>query len=66
MRIPLHYRVVFIALACVYTGSPAHAARVTSGQDPQARLPYWQVEDKGMSLRLVQRLPDLFRGFSIT
>lgn len=42
--------------------APAIAA-VTRGTDPEARLPYWEVVDEGMSLRLVQRLPDQTRGF---
>lgn len=52
----------FIVLFCLCV-SVANAATVTTGKDPQARLPFWQVEDKGMRLRLVQRLPDMFRGF---
>lgn len=39
------------------------AAEVTTGIDEQAGLKYWQVANKSMSLRLVQRLPDQTRGF---
>lgn len=41
---------------------PATAA-VTGGIDPEAGLPYWEVAEEGMSLRLVQRLPDQTRAF---
>ena len=36
---------------------------VSTGIDEQARLPFWETSDRGMSLRLVQRLPDQTRGF---
>jgi len=39
------------------------ATELTTGKDEQSLLPYWQIEDPGMSLRLVQRLPDQVRGF---
>ncbi|UCE90210.1 MAG: hypothetical protein JSW10_05170 [Pseudomonadota bacterium] len=39
------------------------AAVATTGIDEQAKLPYWQLANKYMSLRLVQRLPDQSRGF---
>ncbi len=35
----------------------------SQGIDEEARLPYWQVDDSGMSLRLIQRLPDQTRGY---
>ena len=41
---------------------PASAA-VTTGTDEDARLPYWEVVEPGVSIRLVQRLPDQTRGF---
>lgn len=31
--------------------------------DAEAKLPFWQISDQGMSLRLVQRLPDQTRGY---
>jgi hypothetical protein len=34
-----------------------------TGKDPEARLPFWEVHNSHMSLRLVQRLPDQSRGF---
>lgn len=40
-----------------------YAAELKTGKDEQSLLPYWQIEDTGMSLRLVQRLPDQVRGF---
>jgi hypothetical protein len=39
------------------------AASITTGIDEQAELPYWELRDEGISLRLVQRLPDQTRGF---
>jgi len=53
------------AAVCLLSGisSDADSVRVTTGVDRQAKLPYWQVSDSGMSLRLVQRLPDQTRAF---
>lgn len=46
------------------TGSEAgHALQQSTGIDEQAGLPYWEIRDKGMSLRLVQRLPVQTRAF---
>jgi len=39
------------------------ATRVQTGIDKDAQLPYWQISEQGMSLRLVQRLPDQTRGY---
>lgn len=36
---------------------------VTHGTDEQAQLPYWLWQQEGVSIRLVQRLPDQTRGF---
>jgi len=55
-----------IALFCATTGLSActgEPPRQTSGIDEEAQLPYWQISDEGMSLRLVQRLPMQTRGF---
>jgi len=38
---------------------------ITTGIDEQAMLPYWQYKDEGMSIRLVQRLPDQTRGYFV-
>ncbi len=38
-------------------------ALASTGVDPEARLPYWEVRDNDVSIRLVQRLPDQTRGF---
>jgi len=35
----------------------------SQGVDKVAKLPYWQIKTRGMSLRLVQRLPDQSRAF---
>ena len=42
--------------------TPVFAA-VNTGTDEEARLPYWEIVDRGVSIRLVQRLPDQTRGF---
>lgn len=39
------------------------AAVVNTGTDDEARLPYWEIVEPGVSIRLVQRLPDQTRGF---
>ncbi len=36
---------------------------VSNGVDAEAKLPYWEVKDEAVSIRLVQRLPDQTRGF---
>lgn len=41
----------------------AAAGEVSTGIDEQAQLPYWELSDRGMTLRLVQRLPDQTRAF---
>lgn len=47
----------------ILTSAVAVAAELSTGTDEQAQLPYWEVKDEGMSLRLVQRMPDQSRGF---
>ncbi len=42
--------------------APAGAV-VNTGTDDEARLPYWEIVEPGVSIRLVQRLPDQTRGF---
>ena len=38
-------------------------ADVGTGTDEEAGLPYWEIREPGVSIRLVQRLPDQTRGF---
>jgi hypothetical protein len=38
-------------------------AVVSTGIDEDAKLPYWEIRSPGISLRLVQRLPDQTRGY---
>ncbi|MFV2055201.1 MAG: hypothetical protein ACC707_01995 [Thiohalomonadales bacterium] len=38
-------------------------AAVSTGTDKEAQLPYWELKAAGLSLRLVQRLPDQSRAF---
>jgi hypothetical protein len=54
-----------VALVVLLLGNTIALAepRVETGTDPDAQLPYWQISDAGMSLRLVQRLPDQTRGY---
>jgi hypothetical protein len=51
------------ALLLAFTPFPGFAATPSTGIDEQADLPFWQIEDEGMSLRLVQRMPDQSRAF---
>lgn len=39
------------------------AAVVNTGTDEEARLPYWEIVEQAVSIRIVQRLPDQTRGF---
>lgn len=39
------------------------SAAIQTGTDEDARLPYWEVVEGAVSIRLVQRLPDQTRGF---
>ena len=55
-------RLVTLAAAMLSLALPA-AAVVNTGTDDEARLPYWEVVEPGVSLRIVQRLPDQTRGF---
>ena len=51
-------------LVVLFSGSlSTHANMLKTGKDEQSRLPFWQVSNEHMSLRLVQRLPDQARGF---
>lgn len=53
-----------IILAALFNISiTAYSAELLTGTDEQAQLPFWQVTDKGISLRLVQRLPIQSRAF---
>lgn len=57
-------RALLTALLCAAAMHDAlAAARIEQGTDEQAQLPYWQINDEHMSLRLVQRQPDQTRGF---
>ncbi|MGD2082935.1 MAG: hypothetical protein PVF91_08220 [Chromatiales bacterium] len=52
-----------IGAAVLAFASASPGAELTTGIDEQAGLPYWQIADRGMSLRLVQRFPDQTRAF---
>ena len=60
----IHHSPVMGCLALLAAASVAMAqAQVTTGIDAEATLPYWELSTPGMSVRLVQRLPDQTRGF---
>lgn len=59
-RPPRPFAAAAVAVLFAFT---AEAAQVSTGVDDQAGLPYWELTDANMSLRLVQRLPDQTRGF---
>lgn len=61
-RIPSLLRATLAAAAVLSSAAPAHAA-VTTGIDAEAQLPYWEIVQGDISVRLVQRLPDQTRGF---
>jgi hypothetical protein len=47
----------------ILLSSEVVAVELSSGIDEQAQLPYWQISDQGIALRLVQRLPIQTRAF---
>jgi hypothetical protein len=51
-----------LAAAMLSLAAPAVAV-VNTGIDAEVQLPYWEVVEHGISMRLVQRLPDQTRGF---
>lgn len=53
---------VTLAAAMLSLTAPALAV-INTGTDAEAQLPYWEVVEHGVSMRLVQRLPDQTRGF---
>ena len=53
---------VTLAAAMLSLAAPTVAV-VNTGTDPEAELPYWELVEHGISIRLVQRLPDQTRGF---
>src|SRR4030065_561714 len=55
-------RRVTLAAAMLSLAVPV-AAVINTGTDAEAGLPYWEVVEHGVSIRLVQRLPDQTRGF---
>ncbi|VAW76211.1 hypothetical protein MNBD_GAMMA12-1862 [hydrothermal vent metagenome] len=51
-----------ILFAITVIASPIFAG-VRTGIDKVAKLPYWELNEKGIRFRLVQRLPDQIRAF---
>lgn len=56
----IKFTVLTVMLTCV---TQLTAANVTTGTDADSGLPYWELLDAGVSIRLVQRLPDQTRGY---
>ena len=54
------YLIMLGALTATAAGA---RAEISTGIDAEAGLPYWELSEPGMSVRLVQRLPDQTRGF---
>ena len=54
---------LFVFLLIVSSVSIADGVVISQGVDKVARLPYWQIKTLGISLRLVQRLPDQSRAY---
>lgn len=56
---------VFVVALCLvlHAGAGAAPSPVSSGTDPESGLSYWAYRDGGISVRLVQRLPDQTRAF---
>jgi hypothetical protein len=53
---------IFIFFVCAMTVCSA-LAEVFTGTDDLAQMPYWELREKGMTFRLVQRLPDQTRAY---
>jgi hypothetical protein len=53
----------FFPLSLISQIALVNASTLVTGKDLQARLPFWEIRDSQMSLRLVQRLPDQTRGY---
>lgn len=56
-------RVAFAVLGVLPVTVASVHAGITTGIDAEAGLPFWELSEPGMSVRLVQRLPDQTRGF---
>lgn len=56
------FKAVILPVVLLFA-TPLYSATISTGIDEQARLPFWEIRDKGMSLRLVQRLPIQSRAF---
>lgn len=55
--------VVVLFILQVSTAVYADAVQQKAGIDEQAKLPFWEISTKGMSLRFIQRLPIQTRGY---
>lgn len=62
MIYPTHSGLAVLAVAGMLMAGSA-AAAVNTGTDEEARQPYWEIIEPGISIRIVQRLPDQTRGY---
>lgn len=59
----LNTKIAALFLSMVF--SMCADAGMVKGIDEEANLPFWQWSEQGLSIRLVQRLPDQTRAFFI-
>lgn len=59
----IKFPVLLAAVLWLPAVSGATGLTLQTGVDEQAKLPYWEVSNQHMSIRLVQRLPDQTRGY---
>ncbi len=58
--------VILFGMYALSKGELSVAATMSTGKDEQSFLPYWKIEESGMSIRFVQRLPDQTRAFFLS
>ncbi len=63
IRLIHHCGIVLTLATYLASGPGALAADVTAGEDPETRLASWTWQHQGVSVQLVQRLPDQTRAF---
>ena len=52
---------IFVCIILIH--STVVNAKVTTGTDESTQLPYWEIQQGMINLRLIQRLPDQTRGY---
>ena len=61
--LPCKSRQTFGWMLMTLAGAATAQTAISAGVDADAGLPYWEIRESGMTLRLVQRLPDQTRAF---